>query len=174
MSNTLYISPEVSSAGSENVLPVNLKPTLNKNLINMKSNRQEGFPNGTFSKRNTRTTLNSRTWGKPPFFTNAKPASMLERGWIKSRGYIRSNKPGLYTVKDGPEFEVKVLDAVDTDFGRYHGMMYTFETKSGETFKSGDNTRNEEWDFYYPTKAVPFSPRKGGTKRKNRKLRRKA
>jgi len=174
MSNNLYISPATSLPGSENALAVNVKPTLNEKLINTKSNRKKGFPNGIFSKKNRRNLLVSREWGKPPFFTNAKPTSMLERGWIKSRGYIQPNKIGLYTLKDGPEFEVKVIKAVDTEFGDYIGMMYTFQGKSGEIFKAGDNNRNEVWDFYYPTNATPFVPRKGGTKRKTRKMRRKA
>ena len=72
---------------SHNVPPAiseNVRPEINLSLLNR--SRNIGFvpPEGAFSKKDPRNTLESSHWGKAPFFPNAKPASMLERGWILS------------------------------------------------------------------------------------------
>jgi len=188
MSGNFYVSPETSSSGSKNsppvnlppvnLPPVNLKPTLNESLMNTRSNRKVAAPKGVFTKNNRGYVFKSREWGKPPFFKNAKSSSMLERGWIKLKGPIQPGTVGLYTSKDGPENEVTVVNGTMMEIGDYLGTMYTFETKSGVIFKSGDDDRHEEWDFYYPTTAKKFVPRgkggKGGKRNKTRKMRRKA
>jgi hypothetical protein len=170
MSGNFYVSPESSSAGSEHLSPVNLKPILNEKLLNIASNRR-GFPNGIFSKRNNRNTLNSKQWGNTPFFTNAKPTSMLERGLLRSRGKLKSGQKGLLTQKDGPEFKVEVAEVSHKAYPKT-GYIYSFIGDNNTMIKLNDNDRFEEWDFYYYTKPVPFVPKKGG--KKTRRLRRKA
>ena len=171
MSSNLYISPATSFAGSENLSPVNLKPTLNETLMNKRSSIRKKFPNGTFSRRNNRNTLNSRQWGNTPFFTNAKPASMLERGWVRSVHRLKLGLKGLYTEKDGPEIEVEVINVTDKPRAR-RGCIYSFKNSSGGLISADDDNRFEEWDFYTATNPVPFVPKKGG--KKTRRLRRKA
>ena len=155
--------------------PENARPEINLSLVNTNGKRVSRFPPGTFSGRNG-TTLESRQWGNTPFFTNAKPASMLERGWVRVRGQIKISQQGLFVDKDGSEEEVELVDIAYRAFpGR--GRIFTFMDKSGKTFDIGDTNRFEEWDFYSPTKPVPFTPRKGGKKTrksKKRKTRRKA
>jgi hypothetical protein len=169
MSGIFYISPDSSSAGSENASPVNLKPTINKKLMRLTSTRRRGFPNGTFSKRNNRNTLNSRQWGNTPFFTNAKPASMLERGWVRSRDNLHLGHKGLLTLKDGPEFHVKIVKKQLKLIEGTVRFIYSFETNDKKVIDLDSKDRHEDWDFYTATNPVAFVPRKGG-----RKTRRKA
>ena len=169
MSGNFYISPVSSSAGSENASPVNLKPTLNKKLMRLTSSRRKGFPNGTFSKRNNRNTLNSRQWGNTPFFTNAKAASMLEKGWVRSRDNLHIGHKGLLTQSGGPEYQVKIVKKQLKLIAGTARFIYSFETNDKKVIDLDSRDRHEEWDFYTATNPVPFVPRKGG-----RKTRRKA
>ena len=156
-------------------IPDNVRPEINLSLVNTNGRRVSRFPPGTFTRRN-HTTLESRQWGNTPFFTNAKPASMLERGWLRARGQLKISQRGLFVDKDGSEEEVELVDIEHRAFPA-RGRIFTFMDKSGKTFDIGDTNRFEEWDFYYPTKPVPFTPRKGGKKTrksKKTKTRRKA
>jgi hypothetical protein len=173
MSN-FYVSPPSSNGG----LPESpsVKPELNERLIERKTYRGKIFPNGIF-KKNNRNTLNSKQWGNTPFFANAKPVAMLERGWKRSSDFLRPGQKGLYTEKDGDELEVTVMSRGQNfaNNGNYAELKYTLRTKNGNTIKASEEDRYEEWDFYTATKPVPFVPRKGGTyKNKKRKTRRKA
>jgi hypothetical protein len=167
MPGNLYVSPETSSAGSENI-PVNLKPEINLRLVeqNGRRGRRVVF-NG-----NSRTPISSKGWGNAPFFTNAKPARMLERGWVRAIDKLTPGEKGLYTEKDGPESEVEVVEVINNK--KLHS--YTLKNKAGNLFNANNSDRFEEWDFYYPTAPKPFIPRRGGTRRKSksRKTRRKA
>ena len=169
MPGDFYVSPQTSSAGSENLSPVNMKPTINEKLMNKRSNMRKKFPNGTFSRRNNRNTLNSRQWGNTPFFTNAKPASMLERGWVRSSDNLLLGQTGLLTLKDGPEFNVKIVKKQLKLIAGTARFIYSFETNDKKVIDLDSRDRHEEWDFYTATNPVPFVPRKGG-----RKTRRKA
>jgi hypothetical protein len=170
MSNSFYVSPPSSSPGNESASPVNAKPRLNETLLNRRSNRRPRVANGVFTRRNNRNTLESKQWGNTPFFTNAKTASMLERGWVRSRGELRVGQKGLYTVNDGPEAEVEVVEVANKAYPR-RGKIYTFEYKS-ELVEADDENRYEEWDFYNATRARPFVPRRRGGRKRN--TRRKA
>jgi hypothetical protein len=108
MSGNLYVSPPSSDGG----LPESpsVKPELNESLMNKKKYRRKVFPNGTF-EYNNRNTLISRHWGNTPFFTNAKPTAMLERGWVRSSDFLGPGQKGLYTEKDGEEIEGRNREA---------------------------------------------------------------
>lgn len=154
---------------------VNLRPEINLNVVNTNARRVTEFPEGTFSKRSG-TALPSRQWGYTPFFTNAKGASMLERGWVRAIGQLKPRERGLFVDKDGSEEEVQVLLI---NYKKYpeRGRIFTFVDKDGKLFDKGDEDRFERWDFYYPTEPVKFVPRKGGKKTrkiKKRNTRRKA
>ena len=176
MSDNFYVSPPSSEGGLPDPVPQNVKPILNKTLMKKRVYRKKIFPNGTFEKNN-RNALPSRQLGNTPFFTNAKPASMLERGWIRSMDSLRVGQKGLYTIKDGPEIEVSVISRGE----KYNGtakngvLQYVFLDTNGNNIDASEGDRYEEWDFYTATNPVPFVPRKGGTrKHKKRKTRRKA
>lgn len=171
---SLYISPATSLAGSENLSAVNLKPTLNEKYMNNKLNQKVIFPNGIFRTRNNRGSAQpSRYLGETPFFRNAKPTSMLEKGWIKTKKNLPQNVSGLYTVKDGPEIQVTVVDFLEKEPPK-RGRVYRFVTNDGMIISANDDNRSEEWDFYYATPPKAFVPRKGGRKTKRRLTRRKA
>jgi hypothetical protein len=156
--------------------PGNAKPEINLSLVNTNGKRVPKFPAGTFSQRNHTTTLESKYWGNTPFFTNAKPASMLERGWVREMGQLKISQKGLFVDKDGSEEEVQLL-LINYKKSPERGRIFTFLDKEGHTFDKDDTNRFEEWDFYSPTKPVPFTPRKGGKKTrksKKRNTRRKA
>jgi hypothetical protein len=170
MSNNLYISPPSSEGGLPDQVPTSVKPTLNEKSMNKKVYRRSVFPHGTFRKNN-RNTLESKEWGNTPFFTNAKPTSMLERGWIRSRNSLKPGQKGLYTVKDGPEVEVTVVSRGQVYNGnrRNSKLYYIFLDSNGNNINASEKDRYEEWDFYTATRPVPFVRRRGG-----RKTRRKA
>jgi hypothetical protein len=186
MSN-YYVSPPSSNGG----LPESpsLKPTLNEESLDKVLKREPEFvkvlktyPAFVPIKKSP---LVSRIWGRPPFFRNAKPAAMLERGWIQPREYLVSGQKGLYTEKDGDEVEATVKSRVRAVSKRidYDGQWeYTLQTENGNFIKANEGDRYEAWDFYTATTPVPFVPRKGGSKKrksrkhrsKKRKTRRKA
>lgn len=175
---SLYISPNASKEGNESPLPppppVNLRPELNEKLLNRRVKRELPFPPGTFSNNSHRSPLMSRRWGRPPFFTNAKPASMLERGLKRNKEALVPGQKGILTTNDGPEEEVQVV-SVSRKQSPKKVNVYTFMNSSGEIFDKDDLDRFEEWDFYTVVEPKPFVPRKGGAKRKSkRKTRRKA
>uniref|UniRef100_A0A6C0DJP4 Uncharacterized protein n=1 Tax=viral metagenome TaxID=1070528 RepID=A0A6C0DJP4_9ZZZZ len=155
----------------------NAKPEINLSIVNTNGKRVSRFPPGTFTgRKNTNKTLESRHWGNTPFFTNAKATSMLERGWVRSRGQLKPSQRGLFVDKDGSEEEVDIMDIKYKPFPR-RGRIFTFADNSGIMFDKDENDRFEQWDFYYSTKPVPFTPRKGGKKTRKsrkRKTRRKA
>jgi len=171
---SLYVSPDSSeNGGTPNI---NARPKINLELI--KRTRKNGFvpPEGVFNNYEKRTTLESRRWGNAPFFTNAKPAAMLERGWIRSRE-IKRGARGLLTIKDGPELEVKVIDGLHYNLLTGKGLFTVIELGSStrEPINLPLNSWHEEWDFYIPTKATPFVPRgsRGGSTRKKNKTKEK-
>lgn len=155
---------DVSNA-SNPILP---KPTI---VIPGNSNRYSrprlAVPPGTFTNNPRRRRLNSKIFGNAPFFSNALPASMLEKGWIRAEpDMIYPGTKGLYTINDGPSFEVTVKKS---DMNN----KYTFVAdEDGTVIRPVIGQRYEDWDFYVKTKPVPFVPRKGGKKsRKSRKSR---
>jgi len=137
---------------------------LNLGLVN--KTRNTGFvpPKGLFSKRKHPETVNSRF--NDGFFTNAKAASMLEHGWRQAEQLedLHAGKTGLLTFDDGPEMEVEVIEG-------HHRIPVpvtatTGWTKYGYTFKEIvkplellEKDRHTKWNFYLPTKPVPFTPR---------------
>jgi len=163
MSN-LYISPTSSENGtpvtpSSPILP---KPTINLGKIrNGNWNPPLSVPQGTFTNDPSRLTLESKHYGDPPFFTNAKKASMLERGWVRAN-MIYPGQTGLYTMDDGPEAEVIVQGSDDP-------RLYKFIADDGTVIRPVKQQRYGTWDFYSKTTPVPFVPRKGGKKRTQRK-----
>jgi len=171
---------EVSSEGGTPL--VNARPQLNEELIGQR--RAQGFvpPPGIFTSKGSRNTLESRQWGDPPFFINAKPASMLERGWLRAMNLLEGER-GLLTLKDGPEILVKIVKGLHGAPGT-NKKIYTVKDltdSKGEPFDLEASKRHEEWEFYIPVEAVPFVPRQGGSKKirnkrikKSRKMRRKA
>jgi hypothetical protein len=176
MPGNFYVSPPGSEGGLPDPVPQNVKPTLNETLMNSKGAKRLIFPAGTF-RPNMRTKVKSRRWGNTPFFTNAKPASMLEKGWIRSRSSLRPGQKGLYTVKDGPEIEVTLV----TRGQKYNGnarnavLHYMFLDSNGNNIDASERDRYEEWDFYTATNPVAFVPKKGGTRKykKRKTMRRK-
>jgi hypothetical protein len=105
-------------------------------------------PPGVFPKYK-RKTLNSGN--KDGFFSNAKRAYMLERGWKEENKWLlEKGNSGLLAIDDGPEIEV-TIEAVT----RYK-EVYTFKDKNDNIF---DIPSHEDWVFYTRTKPVPFVPR---------------
>ena len=173
---------------------------INLGLLNQ--TRKTGFvpPEGIFSKREHRDTVNSRF--NDGFFTNAKAASMLERGWRQAElngepklDDFRKGETGLLTIDDGPELEVEVIEG----FHRIHVPVtpttgwtvygYTFKElgkEESQTLELLEKHRHSKWNFYIRTRPVPFTPlapsrKRGGSRqrnvkkgRKTRKMRRKA
>lgn len=168
---TLFVSPLSSNGG----LTPEGKPELNENLMGLQ--RPVGFvhPAGMFTKVN-RQTVESRYRGHPPFFTNAKPISMLEKGWIRSIE-IRHGMQGLVTVDDGPSINVTVKSAHPIGTRVKYVMI---DNDRNEEFVLSTKNRYSEWDFYVRTAPVPFVPRQGGSKKtrrskkRSRRMRRKA
>jgi len=142
----------------------NARPQLNERLLTMSKRYPSRIPAGTFSHVPTRKPLHSKIWGNAPFFKNAKPASMLERGYVRSMGRkLVEGEHGLFTEKDGIEREVRVIDNPPDVYGRPN---YTFITvESNPAYKTliyaPLNNRFEFWDFYTHTAPVAFVPRPG-------------
>jgi hypothetical protein len=152
----------------KNAAVENAKPEINLRLVEQNGRR---LPAVIFNQ-NSRRPVSSKQWGDTPFFTNAKPASMLERGWVRAIDKLTPGEKGLYAAKDGLESEVQVVEVINNK--RLHS--YTLQKKNGDFINANNSGRFEYWDFYYPTAPKPFIPRRGGTRRKskNRKTRRKA
>jgi len=161
----LFLTPETSQGG---LTPqVNARPQLNESL--MEQERAVGFvpPQGLFTNK-YRTTLVSRIEGELPFFANAKPASMLERGWVRPMMVLIGDK-GLLTIRDGPEILVKIMGwRLDPETNRYVYIIKNLADPRAPLFQLRGDERHEEWEFYTPTEAVPFVPR-GGSKKTRRK-----
>ena len=170
--SSLFYTP-VSSNGGLTPRP-NAKPQLNERLMGLQ--RSVGFipPDGML-QGTMRRTVDSRQWGDPPFFINAKPTRMLERGW-KRLIEIREGMKGLVTIDDGPSIHVTVV-SVKLSHNRIEYKM--LDTDTGEKFILNSKSRYSEWDFYVRTAPVPFVPRGGSKKtrrgkKKSRKMRIKA
>jgi hypothetical protein len=181
---SLYVSPD--SSENEGTPNVNARPKINLELI--KRTRKNGFvpPEGIFSKKENRSTLESRYWGNAPFFTNAKPAAMLERGYIRSLTLIRGQR-GLLTIKDGPEMQIEVVEGLHWVPESNNNVYTVKDLSSSDIFDLPLISRHEEWEFYIATKPIRFIPRilrgvRGGSKKRKikrgkktrNKLRRKA
>ena len=146
------------------VTPPTLRPRINLNTISPRNRRP--LPDFPVNFTNTdRSPLNSKHWGNTPFFTNAKAASMLEKGWLRSMLPLQIGEKGLYTMKDGPNIEVTVDDVILRPQKR---ARYIFIDSSGQEIEAVERDRFEEWDFYTSTTPVPFVPVKktGGTKKR--------
>lgn len=159
------ITPQVS--------PPTLRPTLKLNTIGVKNRRPlPGFPRGTFTNKANRPALNSKQWGNTPFFTNAKPASMLEEGWLRSALPLYIGEEGLYMAKGGPKIEVTVENLILN--AHPQTTKYIFLDTSGGHIEADERDRFEEWNFYTRTTPVPFVPiKKSGGNYKKRKTYRK-
>jgi len=163
MSN-LYISPpsrlndnlENSPKSINNYSPKfnNLKnrPTLNEKLLNKRMYRPR------LLQSNQGNSLTSKHYGDPPFFTNAKPAAMLERGLVRNTDELYPNDTGLYIISDGPELEVTVIKGGHL---RQDGNgVYSFlDNNTGKIFEALVDERYEKWDLYNRTKPKKFIPK---------------
>ena len=83
---------------------------INLGLVNQKRNTGFVPPEGVFNTKGERTTINSSNHS---FFPNAKAASMLERGWVRTP-FMKKGDRGLIVLKDGPEMEVEVIEGFNT------------------------------------------------------------
>jgi hypothetical protein len=145
------------------------KPTLNETLLNKRNLTRRGVNLDLPREEYDRDTVNSKRWGKAPFFSNAKPASMLEQGWKRNTRALKVGDKGLYTINDGPQVEVEVEKVITNEGGR---DVYTFKDISGQLINPETNERFEGWDFYDRVTPVPFV-RKGGTKKRSSHRRKK-
>ena len=165
---------------------------MNLGLVNNTRNTRFVLPKGVLSKRVDPETVNSRF--NDGFFPNAKEASMLEMGWRQAERLedFHAGNKGLLTFDDELGKYVEVIKghhriSVTPKGGVIYG--YTFKEIDTEDSKPWEwelpvRTRYTEWNFYLPTKPVPFVPkasRGGSKKRRNKKskktrrnLRRKA
>ena len=201
---SLYVSPDSSENGGT---PMVRKP---KTYINEKDGKEKilndmnlglveqvrntGFvpPEGVFNTKGNRPTINSTN---DSFFPNAKAASMLERGWVKSLS-LKKGARGLIALKDGPEMEVEVIEGfhrIPVGEDASGNIITDIACTVKEIGKEDSESYNfsllyigREWNFYIRTAPVPFTPRAqggagGGSRkrkvkkaRKTRKMRRKA
>ena len=93
------------------------------------------------------------------YFTNAKPARMLEMGLVLSIQQLRTGDQGLLVEDDGPSIEVKVLK---TPYTNNAGPNYIFTNlTTGEEIIAPIQERNTRWEFYEHTTPVPFVARPG-------------
>ena len=144
--------------------PENLRPEINLNLVESGEKREPFRHPAIIGNRRKRPTLESRVWGNAPFFSNAKPTSMKERGWRRSEmDTLQPGKKGLLVENDGPEIEVTVLQNYDENH------MYKFVDASGKIYDKYYSGRYDEWDFYIPIPAAPFKPMRRGGYKKTRK-----
>jgi hypothetical protein len=158
---SLYVSEPGGSEpnGSDGENSPSARPEINLNVLNQKFYRTRKLPIfRQFNNMGSRNTVNSKQHGNAPFFTNAKPAWMLERGWVRSRDHLQVGQRGLFTEKDGPEILARVID-VDNPYP-YNHYLYTFlDTTTGKLFEAYRG-RFERWDFYDAVEPVPFVPRR--------------
>jgi hypothetical protein len=169
---SLYVSPPSSENGG--TPKINARPEINLKLI--QGTRKKRFipPEGVFSQKEHRPTLESRYWGNAPFFTNAKPAAMLERGYIQSLTLIRGQR-GLLTIKDGPEMQIEVVEGLHWVPESNNNVYTVKDLSSSDIFDLPLISKHEEWEFYIATRPIPFIPRVprgvrgGSTKRKNKR-----
>jgi len=204
---SLYVSPESSENGgtprvrtpktyiNEKDGKEKILNDINLGLVNQKRNIGFVPPEGVFNNKGHRTTINS---SNQSFFPNAKAASMLERGWVRTP-FMKKGDRGLIVLKDGPEMEVEVIegfrripigkDASGNIITVIECTVKEIGKEDGESYNFSFLYIRKEWDFYVRTAPVPFTPRAqggagGGSKkrkvknsrktRKTRKMRRKA
>jgi hypothetical protein len=166
---SLNVSSSGSSSENASGADHNAKPTINLNLLKKRRNTGFNLPEGIHADEENRNTLESRYWGNAPFFINAKPAAMLERGWIRSNK-LKKGTEGLLTIKDGPELLVKVVEGLHGNLltGKQVFTVLELGRSSREPFDLPVDNWHEEWDFYISTKKVPFVPKasRGGSKKR--------
>jgi len=153
---------------TEPVDPENLRPEINLNALQHRR-PAKAMPNGVFTEYYDNT-LESKMWGNAPFFPNAKPTSMRERGLRRAESeYLEPGRKGVLIDNDGPEIEVTVVE------DRSKNNVYKFVDATGIIHERRPGERYEGWDFYVAIPAKPFVPipRRRGGNRKSRKLRRK-
>ena len=167
---SLYISPNSSFEGDTATVPAaaavptavqvsNAKPQLNETLMDITHPHPSRIPPGTFTDYG-RSPVNSRRFLAPaPFFSNAKAASMLERGWMRSLTLVKGQR-GLLTIKDGPEMQIEVIEGEHLVPEFKNGVHTVKEVGSSETFDLPLISKDEEWEFYIATNPVPFTPRR--------------
>jgi len=131
------------------------------------------------------------------FFTNAKPASMLEKGLKLSTIELNVGDEGLYMERDGPTIIVRVkaircipIAELQQQNPKKYNMKYLnmFETRcvneyiftNMETgtdlnpYNDYERSIRREWYFYTRVEPVPFVPKKGaGRFTKKRKISRR-
>jgi hypothetical protein len=172
---SLYISPNSSFEGGTPIgaaaaVPVaqNARPQLNEGLLDIRQEYPSRIPAGTFTEYGGAPVNSKPFFANPPFFSNAKAASMLERGlkrFIYSR--LSPGDQGLLVENDGPSTEVKVVRNPPDISGNNN---YTFLTvnpipQKGELIFAPARGIFHEWDFYTHTAPVPFVPRAGSLAR---------
>ena len=101
---------------------------------------------------------------KPAFFQNARPASRLETGLVRSvDNILQIGQRGVLMVDDGPSTEVKLMrNPPDLNGNNNYTFIDVIRTPRGYKilFAPADQRYNE-WDFYTHTTPVPFVPRAG-------------
>jgi hypothetical protein len=172
--NNNYISRNSTPMEINNINNINLKPTVNVSRTSSKYIRPFPMNNNIFKglKLPHRKTESSKEWGDPPFFTNAKPARMAERGLERVEEQdIRPGTKGVYIVNDGNETEVTVEQGLH--YSEDAQLIYSLRTTDGTLIKPLHEDRFEHWDLYRHIKPIPFVPRRRrGGSRKNRRTRR--
>jgi len=195
---------ENESPGSQASAPptFNAKPTLNEGLMEQNGYRPRFNPRipGYYGRYgyNPYNPISSKQWGNAPFFPNARPASMLERGWVRCENFnlLIPGQKGLLKLDDGPEMLIIVTDVPMGGKLRITVKQLGTGGNKSEPFDLFQNQQFSTWDIYLPTEAVPFIRRqeaqgeggykktrgkksrvktsKRGTKAKSKNTRRKA
>ena len=149
---------------------------MNLGLVNQTRNTGFVLPEGVFNTKGNRPTINSTN---DSFFPNAKAASMLERGWVKSLS-LKKGARGLIALKDGPEMEVEVIEGfrgIPVGKDASGNIITDIACTVKEIGKEDSESYNfsllyigREWNFYIRTAPVPFTPHaQGGGQRGSKK-----
>ena len=125
----------------------NARPRLNTRLLELEGSHPFRYPSPIANSVESRPDFK-----EPPFFPNAKPASMLERGWVRFTGKVLPEE-GLLKINDGYEYNVRVLQRSPDISGNYR-----FQTEESVMHVPAKG-KSADWDFYIKTEPVPFVPR---------------
>jgi hypothetical protein len=142
----------------------NARPQLNERFMGRRARHPSRIPAGTFSEHFAYP-LESREYSyQPPFFQNARPASRLEMGLVRSvNNAIQIGQQGVLVVDDGPSTEVKLMrNPPDLNGNDNYTFIDLIRTPRGyKILLAPANLRYSQWDFYAHTTPVPFVPRPG-------------
>jgi hypothetical protein len=164
-------SSELSNFSFEDDSPIvaqNARPHLNEKHFDKRTRYPSVIPAG-FKAPNRRLVHSRVSQTRPPFFQNAKPARMLERGLVRTTlPFLTPNDEGVLIIKDSIEMDVKVVkNPPDMYMTRFNGKGdFTFlrldsNPENEKIMLIPAEKRFTEWDFYKHETAVPFVPRAG-------------